>query len=165
MADWVPGMIEGENVLTGTGTAVYDGVSTITTTGNPIIEYSRFNVDAGVTIDFAQPSTTSAVLNRIIVANPSLINGTLTSNGQVYIVNPAGVIFGKGSTVSVSQLVVSGLGMTDTAFTNALAGGDLHFTGGSGTVKNEGGTLNATDSIILVGKKILNQLKLTDLSR
>ncbi|MFH1717843.1 MAG: filamentous hemagglutinin N-terminal domain-containing protein, partial [Planctomycetota bacterium] len=95
-ADAVPGMIEGENVVQGTAAFNTAGnVTTITTGGaGTIIEYGRFNIDSLKTVDFAQPSASAAVLNRIVQANPSLINGALTSNGRVFIVNPAGIIFG-----------------------------------------------------------------------
>ena len=99
-------------------------------------------------------SSASAVLNRITSASATQFNGALNANGRVFVVNPAGIIFGTGSTVNVSQLVASGLGMTDEAFNNALAGADMHFTGGSGIVRTRAEI--SADTVILVGKKVIN---------
>jgi len=157
-ADAVPGMIEGENVVQGTAAFNTAGnVTTVTTGGaGTIIEYGRFNIDSLKTVDFAQPSASAAVLNRIVQANPSLINGALTSNGRVFIVNPAGIIFGGGSTVNVPQLVASGLKMSNEAFNAAVAdpANDMVFKGGEGNVTNSG-AINAK-SVYLVGNKVKN---------
>ncbi len=155
MADVVPGMIEGENVVVGSaGFNTAGNVTTITTdSASTIIEYSRFNIDSLKTVNFAQPDAASAVLNRIVEANPSLINGSLTSNGQVFIVNPAGIIFGAGSTVNVTQLVASSLGISNDDF---LAGNYEFLAGaGIGEVVNNG-TITASEGAALIGRKVQN---------
>ena len=159
LADAVPGMIEGENVTSGSATfTTVDDTTTIQTGGmETIIEYTRFNVDGGKTVHFDQPDISAATLNRIIEANPSLINGTLTSNGRVFIINPAGIVFGEGSQVNVAQFVASGLHMSNTDFSNAISDPtqQMIFTGGSGDVTNNG-TITATNSVYLVGEDVLN---------
>jgi len=155
MADAVPGMIEGENVVAGSATFNTAGNVTTIATGSAstIIEYNRFNIDSLKTVDFAQPDAASAVLNRIVEANPSLINGNLTSNGQVFIVNPAGIIFGADSTVDVTQLVASSLGISNDDF---LAGNYEFFAGeGIGEVVNNG-TIDAAEGAALIGRKVQN---------
>ena len=94
-------------------------ITTVLAPHQAIIEYSNFNVDALKTLHFDQTLATDAVLNRIIEANPSYLNGNITALGRVFIVNPAGVIFGGGATINVSQLVASGLGMSNQAFLDA----------------------------------------------
>ncbi|MFH1719055.1 MAG: Ig-like domain-containing protein [Planctomycetota bacterium] len=155
LADVVPGMIEGENVVHGTaGFNTAGDITTITTGGaSTIIEYSRFNIDSLKTVDFAQPDASSAVLNRIVEANPSLINGALTSNGRVFIVNPAGIVFGEGSTVNVAQLVASSLGISNDNF---IAGNYEFIAGdGIGEVVNNG-TITAAEGAALIGRKVRN---------
>jgi len=44
--------------------------------------------------------------------------GSLTANGQVYLYNPNGFVFGKGSSVDVNTLVTSTLNITDDVFKN-----------------------------------------------
>src|SRR6185369_1444956 len=49
----------------------------------------------------------SAILNRVIGANPSDILGRLESNGRVFLVNPNGIVFGGASVVDVAGLIAS----------------------------------------------------------
>ncbi|MCK5174284.1 MAG: filamentous hemagglutinin N-terminal domain-containing protein, partial [Planctomycetes bacterium] len=130
LADAVPGMIEGENVTHGSAVFNTAGNTTTVTTGGmkTVIEYNRFNVDAGKTVDFAQPSVNAATLNRIIKANPSLLDGNVTSNGRLVFVNPAGIYLSDGSSVNASQFIASGLNMSDGDF---LAD-NMVFSGGNG---------------------------------
>ncbi|HIJ70387.1 MAG TPA: filamentous hemagglutinin N-terminal domain-containing protein, partial [Planctomycetes bacterium] len=152
LADAVPGMIEGQNVTHGSAAFNTAGDTTTITTGGmqTIIEYSRFNVDAGRTVDFVQPAIDAATLNRIIEANPSLINGTVTSNGRLVFLNPAGVYFGQGSSVNSAQLIASALNMSDLDF---LAG-KMKFAGGEGAVVNQGNI--SAESVYFVGKQVKN---------
>ena len=143
----VPGMIEGGNVTHGSAAFSTSGNTTTITTGGPrtIIEYSKFNINAGQIVDFVQPSINAATLNRIMQANPSLINGTLLSNGQIFLINPAGIMFGNGAKINVNSLVASGLNMSDADFLQ----GNMLFSGGNGSVFNQG-SITAED-VYLVG--------------
>jgi len=153
LAAAVPGMIEGENVTHGTAAFNTAGNKTTVTTTDmkTIIEYGRFNIDAGKIVHFNQlAGVSAATLNRIIQANPSLINGTLSSNGRLVLINPAGVYFGNGSSVNVNQLIASALNMSDSDF---LAG-NMAFAGGDGVVINQGDI--SAESVYLVGKQVTN---------
>ncbi|MCK6418124.1 MAG: filamentous hemagglutinin N-terminal domain-containing protein [Alphaproteobacteria bacterium] len=77
------------------------------TSDKAIIDWRSFNIDAGETTNFIQPNSSSFTLNRVNDANPSRINGTLTANGNIAIINQNGVYFGGGSRVDVGSLVVS----------------------------------------------------------
>lgn len=135
----------------------------IRTDHGAIINWNNFNTGSGQSVTFNQYdgaglSSQSAVLNRVSSgAVPTQFNGALNGNGRVFVVNPAGVIFGTGSTVNVSQLVASGLNMSDDAFNAAIAftGNEMAFEGGSGVVENSG-TIEA-QKIYLVGKKVINR--------
>jgi len=48
--------------------------------------------------------------------NPSQILGALQSNGQVFLINPNGILFGQGSQVNVNGLVVSTLNLKNEDF-------------------------------------------------
>ncbi|HUT46739.1 MAG TPA: filamentous hemagglutinin N-terminal domain-containing protein, partial [Sedimentisphaerales bacterium] len=159
LADAVPDMIEGEAVLQGSASFNTAGdITTITTGGaSTIIEYTRFNIDDLKTVNFAQPDASSAVLNRVIEANQSLINGDLLSNGRVFLVNPAGIIFSGDSAVYVTQLVASGLGMTNKVFNDLIAEPDINkmeFLEGDGEVISRAKI--TANSVFLIGKKVWN---------
>lgn len=89
---------------------------TVTNTPGTIINWQGFSINANEVTRFAQQSAASAVLNRVITNNPSVILGTLSSNGQVFLVNPGGIVFGAGSTVDVAGLVATSLNLSDADF-------------------------------------------------
>ena len=134
----------------------------IDTQHGAIIDWSNFDTSSTQSVTFNQymdavQNSASAVLNRISSGSvPTMFNGVLNANGRVFIVNPAGVIFGAGSSINVSQLVASGLDMSNGAFKDVLAneGNPMVFKGGAGQVENYG-FINA-NSVQLVGKKIIN---------
>jgi filamentous hemagglutinin family protein len=115
-------------------------------------------VDMRETLEFTQGSlTNSAVLNRI--SGPATqFNGDLVAPGmRIFMINPAGIVFGEGSTVNVTQLVASGLNMTNDAFKTYLndpVKNKMVFAGGNGNVTC---SANITaDSVFLIGKKVYN---------
>lgn len=101
------------------------GNLTIINSPNAIINWGSFSIGAGEAARFLQQNPGSAVLNRVIGQDPSLILGQLSSNGRVFLINPNGILFGAGSRVDVAGLVASTLKMTDADF---LAG-RMRFTG------------------------------------
>jgi filamentous hemagglutinin family protein len=128
------------------GTAAIDtsvpNVTTITTSDKAIIDWIRFSVASGEGLSFVQPSATSVTLNRVTGNEASVIAGSLSANGRVFILNSAGVLFGAGSSINVGGLVASTQKMTDADF---LAGNyALTATGGVGTI-TAGGQITIDD--------------------
>ncbi len=123
----------------------------ITASDNSIFEHQSFNVAPNETVRFVQPSIESRVLNRVVGAGAkSSIQGNIIANGSVYLVNPAGVVFGSGSFVNVGRLhVVAGSLSND----NFNSGTDT-FTDLAGEVRNEG-VINAT-SVSFAGAVVVN---------
>jgi filamentous hemagglutinin family protein len=62
------------------------------TTDRAVIDWQSFNISAGESVRFDQPSAQSAVLNRVTGAQLSSLQGSLTANGQLYLVNPNGIL-------------------------------------------------------------------------
>jgi len=83
---------------------------------NAILNWQSFSIGAQNTLIFLQDNANSKVLNRVLGNDPSNILGSLSSNGQVWLVNPNGVLFGAGSSVNVSALVASTLGISNQDF-------------------------------------------------
>ncbi|MFX1767493.1 filamentous hemagglutinin N-terminal domain-containing protein [Paraburkholderia sp. A1RI-2L] len=123
-------------------------------TPNAIVNWNTFSIGAGEAVNIAQPSVSSALLNRVVGNNPSDIAGRLSANGRVFLVNPAGVIFAPGSSVNVGSLVASTLNISDADF---LAG-RYHFIGSSPAAVRNAGTLTAQDggTIALLGGTVSN---------
>lgn len=99
---------QGLTVQSGTATAVANGNQlTITASHNAFLNWQSFNIGAGQTTSFVQPSASSVVWNRINDANPSQIYGNLTANGVVVLMNQSDFYFGPNSFVSAAGLIVS----------------------------------------------------------
>lgn len=81
-----------------------------------IIHWQSFNIGAGETVNFVQPSLRSVALNRVLGNDPSAIFGRLNANGTVMLVNPNGVVFGAGSRVDVGGLVATTADIKDSDF-------------------------------------------------
>ena len=84
-----------------------------------------------------------------------MILGNLSANGQVFLLNPNGVLFGAGAHVDVGGIVASTLGLSDADF---LAGRYTFSGSGSGSVLNRG-TIRAADGgyVALVGPRVANE--------
>src|ERR1700737_4062712 len=76
-------------------------------TSKAIISWSAFGIPAGSSVQFGQPGSSSVGLNRVPGGNVSQIMGSLTANGQVWLINPAGVFFGPGAQVDVAGLMAT----------------------------------------------------------
>jgi len=88
--------------------------TTITQTSqNLAIIWQGFNIAANESVRFNQPNTSSIVLNRVIGQDPSQILGSLSANGQVFVINPNGVLFGANAQVNVGGLVATTLNLSD----------------------------------------------------
>ena len=81
-----------------------------------IVNYSGFDIAQAETVNFNQPSSSSVALNRVTGGNPSAIFGALRANGQIFVVNPNGIMFGPNSRVDVAGLVASTLDISNEDF-------------------------------------------------
>ncbi|MEX2205835.1 MAG: filamentous hemagglutinin N-terminal domain-containing protein [Myxococcota bacterium] len=123
----------------------------ITAPDGSVIQYSSFDIALNEGVHFLQPGADARVLNRILGALPTHIEGSLTGTGHIYIVNPAGVIFGEGAIVDANGIHAAGGHLSDTDFANR---DEDHYTGVIGDVTN------ATDiiarAVSLVGAHVVN---------
>lgn len=145
-----------------------DGIYGNTTTVNvdttrTIINWDSLNTEGGIaevreTLAFTQDGLTgSAVLNRVSGAATQFYGDLSAPGMSIFIVNPAGVVFGGGSTVNVTKLVASGLDMSNDAFNAYLddpVNTKMEFAGGDGEVSSRASI--TADSVYLIGTKINN---------
>ncbi|SMF93477.1 filamentous hemagglutinin family N-terminal domain-containing protein [Methylomagnum ishizawai] len=90
-------------------------------TDKAILNWQSFDIGLNNAVHFKQPGPAAVALNRIGPGDqPSRILGTLDANGQVYLVNPNGFVFGPGAQVNVNSLVASTLNISDAAFNSGL---------------------------------------------
>jgi filamentous hemagglutinin family protein len=153
---------QGGNIVGGIGTIQQPGATqTIIDqqTQKLAIDWQSFNLAAGESVRFNQPSVSASVLNRILDQNPSQILGSITANGRVFLANPNGIIFGKSSTVNVGSLVATTLkaNVNDFMLDGAYKLGDVGLSAG-GVIVNRGLIAASTGgSVTLVGGSVLNE--------
>lgn len=131
------------------------------------LNWQSFNIGRDARVEFVQPDATSAALNRIQQSSPSEIFGALKANGQIYLINQNGILFGRTARVDTHSLVASTHGVTDEVFnTLGIAGainqGKAAFEGtvaGSAITLEEGAVLKTLEggSIMVFAPKIENR--------
>ena len=142
---------EGGDVVSGSATIDTVGSNTTITTGHStIINWTSFDIGSGESVQFIMPGASSRVLNRVNSVNATMINGSLSANGQVYIVNPSGIVFGQGAVVNAGAIHAAAGNISNADFT---AGVD-RFTGVTGNVTNMG-RINA-QLVTLIGASVGN---------
>ena len=144
------GAPQGGKVVAGSATIKQQGNTTVIRAADgTIINFSTYNVASGETVRYIQPNSGSRVLNRV-GSGVSVIDGTITANGIVYIMNPAGIFFAKGSFVDVGKIYAGAGTITNADFLNQAD----HFRNVTGTVVNQG-TIKA-DTAALIGQTVAN---------
>ncbi len=81
-----------------------------------IVNWQGFDIGQQESVTINQPSNNSVILNRVVGENPSSILGKLSANGQVFLTNPSGILFGQGAQVNVGALVASTLNISNQDF-------------------------------------------------
>lgn len=125
---------------------------------NAIINWDDFSIDAGELTQFVQPGTNAAVLNRVTGLNPSVINGALQANGNLFLINPSGILVGASGTIDVHGLAMSTLDISNGEF---LAGGDMVFEGQGEGITNMGRINAIGGDVFLIGKTVSNYGSIT----
>lgn len=110
----------GGNVVSGQAAMQTQGNTlTVTTASNKsIIDWQTFSIAPNETTRFVQPSSTSSVLNRVLANEPSVLLGSLQSNGKVFLINPYGILVGAGAHIDVAGFVASTLNISNQDFLN-----------------------------------------------
>ncbi len=117
-----------------------------------ILNWQSFNIGAAASVNFSQPNASAVALNRILGNEASQIYGKLNANGQVFFINPNGMLFARGAQVNVGGLMATTLNIGNADFMS----GNYRFSNpGNGTIRNEG-LINAVGSVVLVGNSVQN---------
>ncbi|MET0551248.1 MAG: GLUG motif-containing protein, partial [Xanthomonas sp.] len=121
-----------------------------------VLNWNSFNVGKDASVVFVQPSSSAVALNLIDASRgASVIDGSLRANGNVFLINSAGILFGNHAQVNVGGLVASSLGLAgDDAHGYLLARGEH----GAASVVNQGNiSAGNGGSVNLVGNHVANR--------
>lgn len=120
----------GENSLTHNHTFDRGNLEmTITQSGsNGIIKWDSFDVGGSATVNFRGDAGGYNVLNYVNGANASQIYGTINANnnGNIFIVNPAGVQIGNSAQINVGSLYVSNQNLDTVDWSSIPANTDVN---------------------------------------
>ncbi|MEZ0298528.1 MAG: beta strand repeat-containing protein, partial [Candidatus Methylacidiphilales bacterium] len=134
---------------------------TVTQTSNrAVVNWNGFSVAKGETTTFVQPSSRSAILNRVTGSGGvSRLDGTVNANGQVYLVNKNGVVVGRTGRVNTAGFTASTHDVSNAEF---MAGGNLNFSGTSSASVINQGKIRATDGdVTLIARQVENRGKIS----
>jgi filamentous hemagglutinin family protein len=125
------------------------------TSQQAIVNWQGFSISPNESVNIQQPNPQAALLNRVVGQDASQIQGQLHANGQVYLVNPNGVVFGKTAQVDVGGLIASTHNIKDADFLNGVQ----HFTqdNAKGTVSNQGNIKTPDGGVVaFIGNQVSN---------
>jgi|GEM_PF-1635259 len=117
---------EGGTVVGGQATIARQPNNTVVTQSSQrtAIEWRSFDIGRDQTVTFQQPAPSAIALNRVTSSNPTEIAGRIQANGQVVVVNGAGIMVHQGAVVEAQSFIASTADTTNAAF---MAGGRLTF--------------------------------------
>ncbi|MFT5031317.1 MAG: filamentous hemagglutinin family protein, partial [Candidatus Binatia bacterium] len=151
---------QGGVVIGGDATATIGGEGTANViinqfAENAVINWQDFSVQLGELTRFVQPGANAATLNRVLGGNPSQLLGSLQANGQIYLVNPNGILVGSQGSIDSQSFIASTLDISNESF---LGRANMTFEGDSHAAIENYGSINALGGdIFLFAHQVKNE--------
>jgi filamentous hemagglutinin family protein len=154
----IPG-ITSTNLQTTSGVTVTGAGTTlsIVAPNKSVLTWQNFGsgtdtIAIGDALNYTLPSNNASVLNIVAGGASSTINGTLSSNGNVYVLNPNGILIGGSARIDVNRL---GLSTSDnTSFASFYFQQNGFLPSQDGLVPVAGNTTISNGAIIAVSENI-----------
>lgn len=157
-------MPTGGKVVDGDVAGIVNGTvasgGTINVNSNALIDWTNFGIGKGETLNFQFGQDYLNVINHVTGSEMSQLLGTLNAkNGNVYLINPNGILVGGGARIDAGSLILSTLNATDDQLKSALNGGltnlDLTSKAGSkGITIENGANIQVGPFLGLLGNKV-----------
>lgn len=126
------------------------------TSQRAVIHWDSFSIAGSEQVEYLQPGSNSAALNRVTGASASEIMGQLRANGQVYLLNPNGILIGANAVVDTQGFLASTADYADeVAF---MRGEAMQLSGAQAPIVVEGTIRSGNGDTILLAKTV----KITD---
>ncbi len=155
-------MPTGGKVIEGNITGITNGTiasgGTINVAGSGLIDWNAFGIGAGETLNYAFTSP-GTLINHVTGADMSQLLGMLNSTGagNLWLINPNGIVVGSSAQLNAGSLVLSTLNATDEALKGFLHGGNLTLTSADaakGIEVQSGAKITAGNALNLVSGHI-----------
>ncbi|KAA1423313.1 filamentous hemagglutinin N-terminal domain-containing protein [Mumia zhuanghuii] len=139
----------GFTLVSGTVTASYDAATAAVTleqsSATAIVHFQAADIGAGATVRVKQPAAGSRMLIRVVGGAATFLAGSLQADGQVVLVNPAGITVDRGAYLRVGGVVLSSMNTQDVRF---LGGGPTFDAPGPTGPVTTAGTIRADRGIV-----------------
>jgi filamentous hemagglutinin family protein len=148
------------------GGSVVAGSAAITQGGNvtsidqasqrAAINWRSFDIGAQQQVIFHQPGASAVALNRVIGPDPSQIAGRIDANGQVILVNQAGVTFFKGAQVNAQSFIATSANISTKSFMTGSMAFDKAGNANASVVNQGTITVKQAGLAALVAPRVVN---------
>ena len=101
------------------------------------LDWTSFDIGKDHAVRIEQPNREAFIVNRVTGTTRSQIDGSLTANGRVYLVNPNGVVFGEHAKVDVGGLIAAGKTLEDAQLVGEVEP-QLTSNGATGDIEHSG---------------------------
>lgn len=115
-----------------------------------LLHWDSFSIDLDESVEFRLPSESGLIVNKVLGSEISSIQGLMSSNGQVILINPVGIVFGKEARIDVGSLIASTLDLQS----DFSHGESLAFSGKSPGKLIQAGEIRAKTGIVCIGGEI-----------
>jgi len=126
-----------------------------------VIDWKNFSIAQGQSLQFIQPSARSIALNRVTGQQASIIEGQISANGQIWVLNAQGVIIGKQGRVDTQGFLATTLGLSNEDFLQgsyrfSVARNSQGSATATGIIQNNGIINTPGAYAVLAGDEVIN---------
>src|SRR5215469_159672 len=144
----------------GSATIAGQGTSRVDVTQHSqgaVLSWEHFNIAPGEVTNFRQPNANATAINRILQQDPSKIFGALNANGNVYLINPNGFLFGATARINTHSFAAT-TGMDAEGLKKISGGFDASATSAPGAKIENHGVIAAGDGgfVYLIAPRVEN---------
>lgn len=146
----------GANITSGSAQIVQqqNNLNITQSSQNLSTNWETFNIGENASVNFYQPNQSAIAVNRVLDNNASQIMGKLNANGQIFLLNPNGVIFSKTAQVNVGGIVASTLEMSEVDISQGKF--TLSNSSTAGHVENHGSIIANGGVVALIAPTVIN---------
>jgi trimeric autotransporter adhesin len=123
---------------------------TIECSDKTFLEWNQFSIGKNEMVRFMQQGADSLAVNRVTGNEASHIMGQLIANGNVYLINPQGILIGPDATIVANTFLATTI---DAASEEILKNKEILFQGSTGFIDQQG-LIETKEGVFLISPKI-----------